>query len=469
MTLAVPVFDHQQSPLELGSHVAVSTEQNLGQIVLRHDIKSSLGPFKTLPKYRVRYPGSVIRALIELYHEYNSAFGQLVAQSGDSYPRCRLDRGRGRSVIRWVQIDMVGLPQSFLHEARSAHVDEVREALRHWIFEIESSVAMYQLLGDLFPASPFKARFQNTLDSLRQYHRMPVALLAVTEQKYAAMCQEEFGKRPGEAPTPEEVRKLTGFDWFFGPEGFKEHRRSGGREYLLFVRASDPVDVLKHPGRPFDRGLLENPEMRAHIRAYAVTPCVDDPAVREGLNDTKSYLPLMDMGFRVDAAVDLFSADVLEGRWHRGADVPVLSKAFAAYLRRAGVSEELIQTGRVPCRLKPGQGTYGCYGHIRLEPRNIAADMGRPDRRDNPRLVKQIGLRGFYVAQPERRTPTILNLDDGMTLGHVDRVFIGTSWDRDGRAEFLGGFRSMGDVEGQEMTEGRGHGGDETIWAPITD
>jgi hypothetical protein len=266
----------------------------LGAVEVRNDIRSSLAPFHALPEYRVRYPDVVVDALCQLYMEYNQAFAPLVEANREweaDYRHCIVgDLPKNL----WVQIDMVGLPQHFLDQAPSLDVGRVREMLRGAIFEIENSLAMYQLLERICGRSEFCHRFRSSLDAVRRRHNMPIALLAVTQEKYGLMMGSEFGRDADESISDDEVFELTGFDRFFGPDEFRAHvaENAGGCRYLLYVRSSDPVLKLKKPDVVVEHPLLSDPQMRSIIKSHALTFSVDDPLMDCScrINDTKAYL-----------------------------------------------------------------------------------------------------------------------------------------------------------------------------------
>lgn len=221
----------------LESYAAQPQVAMLGSAALRTDVKSTIGPFNYLPDWRERYTQPVVGALGSLYAEYNDEFAPLVEANREwptDYQYCQ--RPDGGAVNYFVQIDMVGLPPDFLRDAASADPQEVARMLRHGVFEIENSVAMYQLLERIYAndagESSFKARFRSSLDALRQRFNMPIALLAVTDQKHAAMRESEFGKVDGEPLTSDEVRELSGFD------AFLDHRS------LLTMLQLEVVEVI---------------------------------------------------------------------------------------------------------------------------------------------------------------------------------------------------------------------------------
>lgn len=421
----------------------------LGSSRLRTDIATTEGPFHYLSEHKIHYPETVTGALADLYAEYNKAFGPLVETNREwvtDYQYCML--GPDRSPVNfWVQIDMVGLPDDYLLEASRFDQNEVREDLRKRLFEIENSLAMYQLLMRLFSRdgqnSQFGTRFRESLNIVRQIHNRPIALLAVTEEKYQAMRESEFGKQQGEQLIDEEVKDLSGFDAFFGPQEFMDYlRKSGGNcDYLLYVRSSDPLIKLKKPKTVVENPLLQEDDLRRIIKAHAITFNIDNPDCSTGdprrINDTKAYLPPMGMGYPVYDIQDLNS------------------EGLHTYLTAQGIDPELIASGDVVLRAKPMQTSYGGYGHERASTKNpkFWQDLKR-DLRD----------RGPYIIQPEMPTPMITNETDGQSFHYIDRNFFATDG---GNYTFMGGFRSHMPIASREAERGRNHGSQFTVWAEV--
>lgn len=438
------------------------------QVVAKiEDINSSLSPFFVIPDYKVQYPETVVRALAELCVEYNRAFAPLVEANREwdtDYQYCLWGPG-GTPVNFAVQIDMVGLLPDFLETVNEMPKEYLREILRRKIFEIENSIAMYQFLERLFSNgqdSFFKKGWRTSLDELRRRFRSPLALLAITDQKYQAMLGSEFGKIDGKFLSNAEVLDLSGFNRFFGPREFLEHltANDGKCEYLLFVRSSDPILKLKRPEIEVEHPLLNNPKIRRVIKECALTFNIDNPewsvGDRRRINDTKWYMPSMGMAFPFRSETELFSPDFMA---HLTKGIPYmefaesrLSPDFVSYLESFGTAPTEVESGRQPLRFKPAQGTYGCYGHIR----GVLSD-----RKVRAKLRRELKSRGPYVAQPELSLP-IYNNGQGYTC--LDRVFFAYINDR---PTFIGGFRSLILTNSWETQQGRNHGNKDTIWAEI--
>lgn len=443
------------------------SSSSLGHLEEGRRIQSSINPLRVFPSYRITYPESVVRVLRELYREYNASFTSLIEANREwAYdyqycflaPACPMNFG--------VQIDMVGLPPEFLYMADSLPARELAVILRRSVFEIENSLAMYQLLEHSFASngsgSFFGKNFRAWLDGLRRQFSLPIALLAVTHEKYEAMRAIEFGKLPGEVLSDEEVRRLSGFDCLFGPDEFREHvEREGECKYLLYARTSDPVLKLKNPDFRVDHPLLADSEMRRIIRAHSLTLNIDNPSApyEARINDTKEYMNRLGLTFSVSGLEDLLSPDLLawlsNSHAYEDYDGPRLTLQFTAYLKGQEIDPAAVERGEVSLRGKPTKGTYGCYGHVR----GALSDRGfRNDLRRN------LSKRGPYVIQPEMLIPSVTNQYDGQTFAYIDRNFFGMF---DGVPQFMGGFRSMMPIGSIETKNGRNHGSDQTVMAEI--
>ncbi len=441
---------------------------NLGSVASRF-IRSTVGPLNFLPQHHVTYPTVVIQALGELFMEYNREFLPLVERNREWSKDYQFAfDSAGIPVNCGVQIDMVGLTPEFLTQSASMSVREVREILRGKIFELENSLAMYQLLQHVCAESGresyFRPRFRAVLNDLRQQWNMPIALLAVTDQKHVAMMSSEFGKNPGEVLTDNEVLELSGFDRFFGPAEFCAYLASnGGRcDYLLYVRSSDPVDKLKRPTLEVEHPLLGDPELRRVIKANSLTFNVDAPEMEypRRINDTKEYMAPMRMAFEIQDVGDLLSGKVQKhlaaGNSFGDFSGQRLSDGFLDYLAVRGVNHLQVESGETCLRAKPGKGTYGCYGHVR--------GPLHSSQKFRKELALNIRQRGAYVIQPELETPRVINSVDGVEYTFIDRNFMGIIA---GQPCFLGGFRSMMPSQSVEAKNGRIHGNGATVWADI--
>jgi hypothetical protein len=404
-------------------------EKRLGSKVLRTDIRSSVGPFWTMPEYTVAYPNAVIEALGILYREYNRAFSGLADHNREhdtDYQYCG-----GGDVNHMVQIDMVGLDDEFLLAAFGRSVEELVSILRGKIFEIENSLAAYQIIQNIgisgtSDSFSFKNRFRTALDGIRRKFGKPIAILAVTDEKYDGMLGYEFGHPSGSHISDSEVLESTGFDTFWGPKQFLEHLDANGGDckYLLYVRSSDPIPKLRNPKLQVEHPLLGDANLRRIIKASTLTMNIDAPDMDfdQRINDTKEYMPLMRMAHRIDSVESL----------------------------------QLLSTDSdIMWRLKPMKCAYGCYGHLR------GTVYDNHFLRD---LRKGLGLRGAYVAQPELEIPEIVDSVSGESYRYIDRNFFSVA---EGPVTFLGGIRNFMPSDSTEAREGRIHGNREMVSVEI--
>src|SRR3989339_301662 len=428
----------------------------------RADIQSSLSPFFTFPSIRVEYPKVVTEALTILYREYNRAFENLVdlnREHPEDYKYCISSEGCTNYIV---QIDMQGLNHQHLKVLAGMSVQEVCKILRKRIFELENSWAHYGPLAQICSNGVESFYAQKTrvlLDSLRKKFNMPIALLAVTEQKYIAMRETEFGKFGSDPLSDEEVFRISGFNKFFGPEDFLRHiNENGGCKYLLYCRTSDPIDKLKQPDMAVKHPLLEDPEIRRIIKAHSLTFNVDDPILPIGdvrrINDTKRYMATMDMAFPILSEKDLLSSGLVEhlenGKPYSEFSGNRISVEFGQFLTSVGVDPDKVASGEQTLRAKPIQGTFGCYGHLT----GLLSD-----KRFRKMLRSNLRERGPYIIQPELEAPKVFNTDDEQEYAFIDRVFVGTV---DGIPTWMGGHREFLALTTTEAQNGRLHGNSDT-------
>lgn len=432
----------------------------------RTNIRSTLSPFWVASGCTIKYPDLILQALGRLYKDYNQSFTSLVEKNREwhsDYQYCMEPEG---PISFAVQIDMAGISNEFMRETSEMPLDQVRGVLRRNIFEVENSIAMYQLLENIFSNdqssfSFFKRRWREVLDDLRKKWGMPIALLAITEEKFRTMKATEFGKEDDEI-TEAETRELSGFDKLFGPEEFRQYldKKDGRCEYLLFLRSSDPVEKLKKPDTKVGHPLLGNSEIRKVIKANTITLNVDDPDMdkERKINDTKEYMPIMGMAFPAYSEEDLYSPEfykrISAGKSYTEFQGERLSAGLVGFLKSCGINPREVELGKVALRGKPGKETYGCYGHVSgtLNNRDFRGDLRRELKR-----------RGLYMIQPKIETPVSIISDQ--KCEYIDRVFFGYI---KGSPVFMGGFRSFMPLNSIEAKQGRNHGNRSTIWAEIS-
>lgn len=415
--------------------------------VLDVETRSSLSPTKSFPGIRVKYPMVLENALKTLFDEYNQVFSSLVGANIEwekDYQYCFVN---SMPVNYIAQIDMCGISNYELSLINDFDLDTAVSFLRNRIFEIENSWALYQILGSVCSTAErtsfYRVQTRRMLDEIRARFKRPIALLALTQEKYESVKACEFGRGQGEVLTSKEVFELSGFDNLFGPNDFLDHLKGSSYscEYLLFVRASDPIEKLRKPETVVAQPLLSVPKIRKIIKENSITLNIDNPDWgrfdSRRLNDTKRYLSDMQMGFSVFSYEDI-QAD-----------------SFDAYLRRQGSSIAQAMSTGTKIRAKPLQGTFGCYGHIRgfLSDKDFRHD-----------LKKNIRKRGPYVLQVEQTPPIVVNLFNNVEYAFIDRVFVGKIGDK---TEWFGGHREFLPCSSHEVKSGRLHGNAQAVTAEI--
>lgn len=419
----------------------------LNSIVLDVETRSSLSPTKSFPRIRVNYPSVLKNALEILFDEYNEVFSDLVHSNIEwekDYQYCFIN---GAPVNYIAQIDMCGISNYELSLVNDFDIDTAVSFLRNRIFEIENSWALYQILGSVCSTAErtsfYGKQTRRMLDEIRARFKRPIALLALTQEKHESVKACEFGKGPNEMLTQKEVFELSGFDNLFGPNDFLDYLNGSSYscEYLLFVRASDPIEKLRKPETIVAQPLTSISKIRKIIKENSITLNVDNPDWGQfdsrRLNDTKRYLSDMQMGFSVFSYEDI-QAD-----------------SFDAYLNRKGSSVEQVMSTSTKIRAKPLQGTFGCYGHIR-------GFLSDKDFRHN--LKRNIRKRGPYVLQLEQTPPVVTNTFNDVEYAFIDRVFVGKIR---GRTEWFGGHREFLPCSSNEVKSGRLHGNAQAVTAEI--
>ena len=415
----------------------------LGRITVRDGIPSSYGEFKTFADYQVIYPLSVVTAIQELCKEYHTVFSKSVrahTEASTDYQLLLMDN-QTNYINLFVQVDMAGLSTDFIETTKHLDVYTVKELISGRVFEIDDSLAMYNLMRGIhsgYKPSAFKMNFDAALTEVRNRAARPIAILATTTEKYHAIMQTELGIMDGSIPSTEYVQNTIGFDKVFGPEEFKEHlaTNDGKSLYLLYVRASPPVHTLKNADVESSE-LLTNHEYRRIIRANALTINIDNPqADSMGLtivNDSKASLPDMGMGFRINTTAD------------------IRTKEFIKWNKRVGID---LAT---PVRAKPVYGAHGAHGAFTTR----IQTMAKPESK----LEKAIEKWGAYLIQPEIKATEIHNTTNAITYGFVDRLFVYSR--PDGSTEFLGGLRNFIPTSSHEAKKNNYHGNSDAVWGEI--
>jgi hypothetical protein len=390
----------------------------------------------------VALPDAMTTALTNLYQEFQDTFRlpEGHRENETDYRYC-IDNG---SPMMAVQIDMAGLTEEELESVGAMPIKEAEEFLRRKIFEIEGSIAGYGILGGMFRdrngESEWGNNFRQLLDNTREFHQKPIVLLAPTHDKYAGMLGFEFGYTDEEIstgckPTDEEVKRITGFDSFMGPDEYLNLLRNlavgednlPADHPLLYVRASDPVAKLSDPRLIVDHPLLGDADIRRVIRAFTLTPNVDNPEspLSQHVNDTKSYMADMGLAVNVVSSDDLTAEETREFLIGRGIDTE----------------------GEFAVRVKPMNDAYGGYGHLK-----VRYEKGQPIKKHRNKLTREIDRRGAYVAQPEINTLEVIESTTGALSKGIFRIWLGAG--PDGSIHPIGGVVNMIPATSQEV-EGR--------------
>lgn len=405
----------------------------LGRIEQVH-LHSTLGPFAFAPECITTLTSTVIDAIGQLVAE-NAQVSQLFVSrntEGDplAYQHCVMPNG----VISepFFQVDMVATEENLITASEQLDTSTVAEHLRCTIFEFEPSLAMYELIGTFGSGGMLGENLRQHLDLLRWRHGKPIAILAPTQEKFAAVLATEFGLPLDHGLSPaelaEHVQAVSGFDTVLGPEDFMQHMidTDGHCHFLLFVRPSDPIAKLRDPHVALEHPLLGHDLLRKIIRRNAITLNIDNPEWSatdpRRIKDSKAALPLMNMGLRVRSQDDV---------------------------------GELLNGKKSLWRAKPRAGVFGAYGQKIIDPANDAHRQW---------LGEQLSQRGPYVLQPEMAPLMVIDQSSGQKFLAMDRNFFSMVT---GVPEFLGGLRILIPVESMEAKNGRLHGSRDMITVPI--
>lgn len=429
---------------ELNSSVSRGECVDLGPVVQRHDIKSSLSPFNTFGVHQ-EMSINLVDAYIDLLREHNDVMQKTIQrniENGTDYQYINFD---GRIINPFAQIDTRGLPQDFLDSIESVSPQVLKEMLRlGGVFEVEVSIAWSKMIGEL--NRQFKAGFNATLDFFRRKYNKEIAILGVEEDKYIGICKSEYG---AENP-PDNGIFITGddgFDAVVGPKGLRELIRKYGDDlpYLFYVRPSLSPATLKEEGtRPY--GILNDKDMRRIIRAHAITPNVDNPDSDWSMRLNDSKAPQGPMGLAlVVAQENLGKKNEFE-------------KRLRNFLLYRGFSEEDINTEKIVLRVKPGIDSYGGYGQSERKNHKLIYEVIDAELKKNNPLV----------LQPDMPTPQLHNLSNGEEYKYIHRIFVS---DPAIGGLFLGGMQNLMPTTSREL-KGKGrleriHGNASAVWRPV--
>lgn len=427
----------------------LSQAVDMGPTRLIQDPESTMGPFLTHPEYVTKYPERVIQVLGDIYQAYNRAFTPLINANREQFTDYRYCfDAEGFPINYFVQIDMVGLTPQFIDASSRMTDEDLDNSLRAHIFEIENSLAGYGPLSRMFSTEGndtlFNRQFRRSLNDLREMAEKPIALLAVTKEKQAAMMESEFGRVSSDDLSDYDCARLSGFDRFFGPDDFRKYveQNNGNCDYLLYARTSQPLANLRKPGSIAVDSLLRDDFYRGLIRGNSITMNIDHPDWSPGdprrINDTKAYLPIMGMGLQIENVNEINPE----------------SEIFLNFLSSQGFDLSQLSPRTIMLRAKPLDDSYGCYGHVR---------GSHQKKKFRQELRKNMESRGNYIIQPEKATPIVVDPYTGQEYTYIDRNFFSFT----NGPQFMGGFRSLMPLDNAEARNGRVHGNHATRWAPI--
>lgn len=388
---------HIQLLNQLNTLVENPIEMDLGPTDTRYDIPSKLGPFMVKNQHCVEMPVNITKALLEITHEYNTAFSRVVEQNleiPEAY-QYAFDKETSEYINLVFQIDMRALPIDFLITLDHYEIPVIKEVLKRSVFEFEDSLAMLNLLRMQFETngvSHFRDGLDRTFDSLRSTYCKGIALLATTQAKLDSILACELGVDDLSEVNDQTVRQVLGYDKLIGPEEYLRMLDSkAAQDYLLYVRSSSPVANLKDPRIEVPATILDDQAIRHEVLKNCITLNLG------ALNDTK--IAMLDMGLGVEiSSANL--AQVLENR-----EIHELCNEYGLNLDDPRL------------RLKPRDGVFGCYGHHTMNLSNLGSGKRKK------KIVKDLKERGEYIVQPE--LPSTQFSSNGETLNAIHRNFVG--------------------------------------------
>lgn len=405
------------------------------------------------------YPENVKLALAEIYTEYVQEYQELVRLSWNKYPESI--NKEWKLVIPFVQIDMVYLPEKFLEAVKDYAPWLIKEVLKPFIFEIESSVAYYDLLSKIWTNSWerlwwFAEWFREQLDKIRGITGKKISLLVTSPIKYESIKELEFGVTQWEIPDVTMIREKSGFDSILWPNEFIKYFRRRVSDTLFYVRASNDASELKSWGTDVLENLLQNEEYRTFIRNHSITTNIDEPGSTFSINDTKKYMKNMGLGFFFDSIESIISEEAL-GYINLWKDFSKFTGEFYTeelkkYLFAIWVDESIIKKGELTFRCKPVEWSYGAYGHVRLRIQ---------DAKSRRKLRDAMIWKWQYILQVEHKAPLLVNIHNSREYRWIDRIFM--SMNRDGKVKFMQWFTNIIPADNDEARKNNIH------WSRVTE
>ncbi len=403
------------------------------------------------------YPENVKIALGDIYNEYIEEYQRLVKLSWNSYPKS-LNK-RWKIIIPFIQIDMVYLPESFLEAIKNCNPWFIKEVIKPFIFEIESSVAYYELLSKIWTRIWIKNSdnqwwfanwFHELLDNIRSNTWKKISLLVTSKSKYKSIKEFEFWIAASDILNDADVREKSGFDSIIWPDEFINYFRRKVSDTLFYVRSSTDASELKSWSMEGTDNLIDNEEYRTFIRSYSITTNIDEPGSAFPINDTKKYMKNMGLWFLFDSIESIISEEAIDyiKQWKDFSKFTgrFYTKELEKYLFAIWVDESMIKKGEITFRCKPVEWSYGAYGHVRLKIQ---------DAKSRRKLRDSMIWKWQYILQVEHLAPLLVNTSNGKEYRWIDRIFM--SMDRDGRIKFMQWFTNIIPADNDEAKKNNIH------------
>jgi len=408
---------------------------------------------------RKEYPGNVKLALADIYSDYVKEYQRLVELSWNTYPMS-LNK-EGIFYIPFIQIDMVYLPENFLQAAKNSTPQALKAVLKPFIFEIESSIAYYELLSSIGSNNTsernwFANWLQKQLDQVRQDTGKKVSLLVTSQSKYQSVKELEFGVAALAPLVDQRVREKSWFDSLIWPDEFIDYFRMKLSDTLFYVRASSDANELKSPNNEATKNILEDEEYRNFIRQNSITTNIDNPNTPFPINDTKKYMKNMGLWFFFNSVDSIISEEALDyiQRWKDFSKFTgkLYTQELEQYLLAIWVDVDTIKKGELTFRCKPVEWSYGAYGHVRLRIQ---------DAKSRKKLREAMLSRWQYILQVEHQAPLILNTSNRKLYKWIDRIFM--SMDREWNIKFMQWFINIIPADNDEAKKNNIH------WSRLTE
>lgn len=416
-----------------------------------------------------KYPDSIKVALWILFGRYAREFKNLVNITKDSLTSYQYCYTSGWDLmIPFTQFDITFLPEEFMKRMENIDPMILAEVLSPFIFEIESSIAYYELLSSITQVwnevTSFGQGLREQLNMIRLKTWKKIILLATSNKKFQSIKELEFGVPWISQLDSKIIMQKSWFDGLFWPDDFVSYFNSLdwwiGSDVIFYVRASTDASELKE-GWEKSSNLLENELYRQFIKDNTITANIDAPMSDFPINDTKKYMKNMSLGYSFNSLDEVISSEAME-RIISGKNLDTFSGNFYTneleqYLLAIWIDADIISSWKLTFRCKPMEGSYGAYGHVRLR---IQDTKSRKKLKDAMRWWKS------YVLQVEIPAVLIKNSATNEEFRAIDRVFM--SMDGEGNVRFLEGFINAIPADNDEALKNNIHGSKLTQYGKIS-